>query len=204
MKLFKSWPFYVVLAVFVGYLIFSGDDESPKEGKKSPADVAQTPDPSPPGTQQKPPPWQLGGPYQTPAAPPTGYPAYPGQDYPARDYPADPARTGQYRFRPMGPDQESHNPTPYQPPSYSFSDQQGGYAPMPGQQPPQHRVQPYPVPGQDEMNYRFRPLDQSQQSKRWSGNYPNPYLQRNYYAPQNRPVPRMGGDSLWAESAPKR
>jgi hypothetical protein len=194
MKLFRSWPLYVVLAVFLGYLVFSGD-ESSKEGNVPSNEVVESPTRFPARPMNQQPVWPGGSRYNAPEAPPPGYQAYSNPDYPT-----DPLQSNQYRFRPVEPSQKDENR--YQP-TYSFPDRQGVYGSIPGQQGSAPRAQEYPLPGQADMNYRFRPLDQARQSRRWSGNYPNPYTQRNYYTPQNRPAPPVGSNSLWAESAPK-
>ena len=194
MKLFRSWPLYAVLAVFIGYLVFSGD-ETPKEGTE-PSTEAKSSTAFPRGMNTEPSGWDNQARSLAPSAPLSGYQAYPGSGIPV-----DPAQSNLYRFRPVEQAQDSQDRYP---PSYTFSDRQGVYGPMSGQQRDDPMAQQYPMPGQEDMNYRFRPLDQSRQSRRWSGNYPNPYTQRNYYAPENRPGQTVGGDSLWAESAPKR
>jgi hypothetical protein len=195
MKLFRSWPLYVVLALFLGYLVFSGD-ESPKEDGESSGKVVTSPTRSHPRVYNPPPVSHTGPPYGAPTASSPGYQAYPGSRYPA-----DPAQSNRYRFRPLEPGDDGQNR--YQP-SFSFSDRQGGYGPMSGQQRFDPRAPQYPVPNQGDKTYRFRPLDQTRQSRRWSGNQPNPYNRGKYYAPQHRSGPAVGGDSLWAESAPKR
>ena len=194
MKLFKSWPLYVVLAVFLGYLVFS-DDDSPKEGNEPAKEGVESPSRYPSRTMNQPPVWQDGSQYNATNAPSSGYQAYPGGAFPN-----DPALSNQYRFRPMEPSNQGENQ--YQP-SYPYPDRQGVYGSMPSRQGSARMTQQYPFPGQEDMNYRFRPLDQARQSQRWSGNYPNPYTPPNYYTPQNRPAPSVGNDSLWAESAPK-
>jgi hypothetical protein len=195
MKLFRSWPLYVVLAIFLGYLVFS-DDESPKEDQETSNEVVDSPSRLPARTMNQPPVWQGGSPYQVPQTPAPGHQAYPGGGYPS-----DLAQSNQYRFRPAEPSNKSQNQ--YQP-SYSFPGRQGVYGAMPDQQRSVPMARQYAFPGQEDMNYRFRPLDQTRQSRRWSGNYLNPYSQPNYYTPQNLPAPPAGGDSLWAESAPER
>lgn len=194
MKLFRSWPLYVVMAIFLGYLVFS-EDESPEEGNGPTDEVVESPGRFPTGPMNQPPVWQGGPQYNVQEVPPTGY-----QTYPGTQYAEDPAQSNRYRFRPVEPSDYSEN---RHPPSYTFSDRQEIYGPPAGQQGYGPMPQQSPSPGQADMNYRFRPLDQSKQSRRWSGNYP--YTQPNYYTPQHRTSPPMGGgDSLWAESAPKR
>ena len=81
MKLFRSWPLYVVLAVFLGYLVFS-EEESPEEGGKPSAEVRGEPSRFPSRTMNQTPAWQGGSQYPVQDMPPSGYQAYPGSDYP--------------------------------------------------------------------------------------------------------------------------
>ncbi len=68
-----------------------------------------------------------------------------------------------------------------------MSGQQGDYPAMPNQTSQDPTTQ-FPIPAQGGMNYRFRPLDQARQSRRWSGNYPSyPDAPGNYPGYPNAP-----------------
>jgi hypothetical protein len=194
MKRIRSWPLYVVLAVFLAYFLFSGD-ELPKERTEAPAEAMDRAIQSPSWGIDQVPEGSVRQHYQVPTMPPTAYQAYPDMGYPT-----DSVQPHTYRFRPVEPSKQDQQR--YQPPN-TLSEWQGTYGAMPGQRRLDPMTQPYPVPGREVETYRFRPLDQTRQSRRWSGNYPNPYTQGDYYTPPQRSAP-LGNESLWAESAPKR
>lgn len=192
MRLFRSWPTYIVLAVIIGYFVFS-DDESPTEKRLKPDTAVE--DISRIREWSQSPAWDEQAQFQGLLTSPSGV------TYPGSGYMADPGQVNMHGFRPAEPEGEMRGR--YQAP-YSIPGQPGVYPVMPNQT-FQNPMAQFPEPVQEGMNYRFRPVDRDRQAKRWSGNYPTyPNSPGNYFVPQRPPNSSTENDSLWANSVPDR
>ena len=207
MNLRKYWPVAVLFAAVLLYFLGNGEEPAPINQVRQ----EKTPQTVPPIKAIEPPPmWDGQAGYQTPTTPPGGHPyGYPQAGQNSRFQTSLPS---QYRFRPY--DKEDSASKRY-PDSYVRPRQDRGYPyAMPAPE-----LQGYSRSGIDRApdgvtTYRFRPLDEKRQSKRWVGNQapkptpryqpPSPYPYENYPTPLNQVGPAVEKNPLWANSWPVR
>jgi hypothetical protein len=216
MDRYRLWPLIVLLVAGMAYFVFTGDETEVKQGPQTEAPASRFTPPSYSNLPELP---QSGD--RTSGYQPRPDSRFGGYPYSEGDYaPLSPA--GSYRFRPLEPDDKAarYRPyafappakgtDPYQPHALQGPGNTWGYGP---DYPPDDAFAQYGFPTPGGTNYRFRPLEEARNTKRWSGNYPSrppaspelsvPYYRNDYLPPQRAPRPAGGSRSLWANSLPE-